>query len=381
MTADRGDCSILVLLDLSAAFDTIDHQILTKRLHDWVGISGSALDWFVSYLSDRTFAVNIGEFFSPSAPLSCGVPQGSVLGPLLFTLYMLPLGQLLCNFKINYHMYADDLQLHFSFNHEDLPCISRLLDCLDAVKVWMTDNWLQLNKEKTEILIFAPEAITPSILQHLGTYAPFVRSSMRNLGVVFDGALSFEPHINQLTKSCFLHLRNINKLRPIVSYQELEMLIHAFISSRIDYCNSLFPALKKSALSRLQSIQNAAARLLSRASRYSHITPILISLHWLPVQYRIHFKILIITYRCLQQQAPIYLLELLHPLSSTRSLRSTGQNLLTVPRTRLKTRGDRAFVALAPRLWNDLPAELRLAPSLDRFKGLLKTHLFRQAFC
>lgn len=158
------------------------------------------------------------------------------------------------------------------------------------------------------------------------------------------------------------------------------MLIHAFISSRIDYCNSLFSSLNKSILHRLQSIQNAAARLLTKLSRYTHITPLLYSLHWLPVSYRIQFKILTITYRALHGQAPDYLASLIHLHTPSRSLRSVNQNLLSTPRTCLKTRGDRAFEAMAPRLWNALPSSIRFAENVDGFKGQLKTYLFRLAF-
>ena len=166
----------------------------------------------------------------------------------------------------------------------------------------------------------------------------------------------------------------------MVSQLELEMLIHAFISSRIDYCNSLFSSVNKSVLHRLQSIQSAAARLLTRSNRRTHITPLLCSLHWLPVAYRIQFKILTITYRALHGQAPVYLANLIHLHTPSRSLRSVNQNLLVMPRTRLKTCGDRAFEAMAPRLWNALPTSIRFAENVDCFKGQVKTHLFRLAF-
>ena len=190
-----------------------------------------------------------------------------------------------------------------------------------------------------------------------------------------------DKHVRSVSKACFYHLRNIAKLRTVVSHPELEMIIHAFISSRLDYCNSLFTCLSKSSLDRLQLVQNAAARLLTRSRRSCHITPILSSLHWLPVNYRIHFKILVITHRTLHGQSPQYISELLHPYIPTRSLRSSSQSLLVVPHTRLKTKGDRAFSSFAPRLWNNLPDHLRSLASVELFKKHLKTHLFKQAFC
>ena len=214
----------------------------------------------------------------------------------------------------------------------------------------------------------------------MGTLSTTVRSKLRNLGVIFDQQMHFDHHIKSLTRTCFFHLRNIAKLRSVVSHAELEMIIHAFVSSRLDYCNSLFTCLDASTLGRLQMVQHAAARLLTRSKKSCHITPILASLHWLPIKFRIQFKVLVITYRALHGQAPAYICDLLRPYSPSRSLRSSDQGLLVVPRARLKTKGDRAFQTVAPKLWNALPLDLRSAVSVEAFKKQLKTVLYRQAF-
>ncbi len=151
MSSEAGNCSILVLLDLSAAFDTVDHCILLERLREWAGVSGSALNWFASYLSGRNFSVSVGPYISESAPLSCGVPQGSVLGPILFTLYLLPLGHIIRKFSsISYHCYTDNIQICFSFNPDRNNNFSEFHNCLAAIKDWMATNFLQLNTDKTE---------------------------------------------------------------------------------------------------------------------------------------------------------------------------------------------------------------------------------------
>ena len=192
--------------------------------------------------------------------------------------------------------------------------------------------------------------------------------------------MSLEKHSKQLIKNCFFQLRNISKIRALVSKAELEMIIHAFISSRLDYCNSLFSCLDKKDLCRLQTVQNSAARLLTHTSKRAHITPVLASLHWLPVKFRIHFKILVLTFRALQGQAPPYISDLIQLRTSSRSLRSTGQRFLVAPRTHFKTRGDRSFQAVAPRLWNSLPPSVRCLDSVTNFKTQLKTLLFKEAF-
>ena len=205
------------------------------------------------------------------------------------------------------------------------------------------------------------------------------KSSLRNLGVIFDKEMSFQHHSKQLTRNCFFQLRNISKLRTMVYKSELEMIIHAFVSSRLDYCNGLFSCLNKKELSRLQQVQNSAARLLTRCNRRTHISPILKALHWLPVSFRVKFKILVLTFRALHGQAPSYIRNLC-PYTPNQRLRSLDKNLLMVPRSRFRTRGDRSFQVVAPKLWNDLPPLLRSLDSVDAFKSKLKTHLFLQAY-
>ena len=175
-------------------------------------------------------------------------------------------------------------------------------------------------------------------------------------------------------------LRNVSKIRTILSFQDTEKIIHAFVSSRLDYCNSLYTCLSRQAMARLQVVQNSAARLLTRTHRRTHITPILASLHWLPIAFRVDFKILLITYKALHGLAPAYITELLSPYQTNRPLRSSDKALLAVPESRLKMKGDRAFSITAPRLWNSLPLELRTAESVSSFKTKLKTHLYRLAY-
>uniref|UniRef100_A0A3P9NVX9 Reverse transcriptase domain-containing protein n=1 Tax=Poecilia reticulata TaxID=8081 RepID=A0A3P9NVX9_POERE len=344
-------------------------------------MSGCVLKWFTSYLVGRTFSVSVGNVVSDSAGLLWGVPQGSVLGPVLFLLYLLPLSRVIQKFsEVSYHLYADDLQLYCSFKPSEPHKLCALTSCLAEVTKWFTENSLLLNSNKTETLIVAPDSAVPGIKQHLGNLSCTVKSNLRNLGVFMDGAMSMERHVTQLVRNCFFQIRNISKLCEMVTYGELEMIIHAFVSSRLDYCNSLFTCLNKRELMRLQVVQNSAARLLTCTHRREHITPILKSLHWLPVSYRMHYKILVLTFRALHGQTPDYIKNLIQPYVSTRSLRSSNLNLLTVPRTFFKTRGDRSFKAVAPRLWNELPCTIRSLHCIDTFRKQLKTHFFNLAF-
>ncbi len=154
---DAGNVAALILLDLSAAFDTIDHVI---RLSHLIGISGTVLEWFKSYLSHRSSSVKYGNFVSTTVPVTCGVPQGSVIGPILFSLYMLPLGSIFKKYGMSYHLYADDTQIYLPMRVGENNGSNLLFACLKEVKSWMTQNLLQLNQSKTEIVFLAlPEVV------------------------------------------------------------------------------------------------------------------------------------------------------------------------------------------------------------------------------
>ncbi|KAI2668430.1 RNA-directed DNA polymerase from mobile element jockey [Labeo rohita] len=382
LASDQGCISLLVLLDLSAAFDTIDHDILIDRLQNYAGIQGQALKWFRSYLSDRYHFVYLNGKSSQLSPVKYGVPQGSVLGPLLFSIYMLPLGNIIRKHGISFHCYADDTQLYISTRPDETSELSKLTECVKNVKDWMTNNFLLLNSDKTEILLIGPKNNTQNLL----TYnlqldgCTVTSTTVKSLGVILDSNLSFENHISHVTKTAFFHLRNIAKLRNMLPVSDAEKLVHAFMTSRLDYCNALLGGCPASSINKLQIVQNAAARVLTRSRKYDHITPILKSLHWLPIRFRISYKIALLTYKALNGLAPAYLTSLLPRYNPSRSLRSQNSGLLVVPRIAKSTKGGRAFSHLAPKLWNSLPDNVRGSDTLSLFKSRLKTHLFSQAF-
>lgn len=383
MTADAGSPSLLILLDLSAAFDTVDHTILLDRLHHTVGLSGTALQWFQSYLSGRTECVMLGGCKSRLSTVTCGVPQGSVLGPILFTIYMLPLGHVISRHGLSFHCYADDTQLYIKTVPNPSEAISHLTACLEEIKAWMNGNFLQLNSSKTEgLLVGTPHQIRSFPISQFLFDGKIITlsSSVTNLGVQLDAQLTYSGHIKHLCKTSFYQLRKISKLRPLLTLPDAEKLVHAFISSRLDYCNGLFVGIPAKDIQKLQYIQNSAARILMKVRKFEHITPILKSLHWLPVSTRIEYKIILLTHKCIFGQAPSYLKDLINLQLSNRTLRSSGSMLLQVPFTKLCTMGGRAFCSAAPQLWNHLPVQLRVTQRLDTFKANLKTFLFRKAY-
>ena len=381
--ADRGNSSLLVLLDLSAAFDTIDHSILLDRLENLVGVTGIALSWFRSYLSDRYQFVNINGQSSTHTKVKFGVPQGSVLGPILFTLYMLPLGTIIRNHNINFHCYADDTQLYISARPDDPLHLNKIEDCVRDIRDWMSSNFLLLNSDKTEVLLLGPKSVRNKLSAlplNLNSFLVTPGTSVKSLGVTIDPDLAFDEHINNITRIAFLHLRNIAKLRNALSLQDAEKLVHAFITSRLDYCNALLSGCSCKSLNKLQLVQNAAARVLTRTRKFDHISPVLSNLHWLPVKFRIEYKILLLTYKALNGLAPTYLTELISYYKPSRDLRSQSAGSLLVPRINKVTSGSRAFSYKAPQLWNNLPVSVRDSDTASIFKSRLKTYLFSQAF-
>ena len=201
-------------------------------------------------------------------------------------------------------------------------------------------------------------------------------SVARDLGISVDHHLSMVPQINHICKSATFSLRNIGRIRKYLSQGDCEKLVHAFISSRLDCCNSVLIGVCQKQLDKLQRIQNSAARLVTRTKKYEHITPVLRSLHWLPIASRIEFKILLLTYKAMNYLAPPYISELLNLYCPKRTLRFSDSKLLQVPRTFTATYGDRAFSVCAPKLWNSLPFDIRTSPSLSTFKCRLKTYFF-----
>lgn len=244
---------------------------------------------------------------------------------------MLPLGSIIQQYNISYQSYADDTQLYISVSANHLNPVNDLIQCITEVKHWMAKNFLQLDEDKTEIFLAGPKALRHQINSLLNPLSVKPCDNVINVGVILDADLNFQKHISSISKTAFYHLRNISKVRSFLSQSDSEKLVHAFISSQLDYCNGLFAGLAKQTLNKLQLIQNAAARVLTKTRRCEHITPVLISLHWLPVKQRIDFKILLIVFKVMNALAPTYVVDMLSEYTPDRPLRSSNKGLLTIP--------------------------------------------------
>ncbi len=242
----------------------------------------------------------------------------------------------------------------------------------------MKEHHLQLNLAKTELLVFP----ATSTLQHdftiqLGSSAISPSSSVRNLGVIFYDQLTFKDHIAKTARSCRFALHNIRQIRPFLTEHAAQLLVQALIISRLDYCNALLAGLPSSMIKPLQMIQNAAARLVFKEPKRAHVTPLFISLHWLPVAARNKFKTLMLAYRTTTGSAPACFHSLMKIYIPSRSLRSASERRLMVSSQRGSKSVSRTFSFTIPGWWNDLPTPIRNAGSLSIVKQQLKTNLFR----
>ncbi len=381
MEMDKNHTAMLILLDLSAAFDTIDHKILIHRLEKRCGLKGTALAWFISYLKDRTQSVVINNEQSKPTKLKYGVPQGSVLGPILFTIYTSPLGELFSQHDMDYHCYADDTQIYMGFNpkneNDQKMAVDKMEDCIMEVKNFMNQNKLKLNDDKTEFVLIGTKYWIDKLKFSeimVGKVRIKAAEKAKNLGVVFDKSMGMKTQVSNMCRIGFHNLRNLSSIRNILDNDTAKTAAHAFVTSGLDYCNSILYGLPECQIKRLQLVHNAAARVVVKKRKFDHISEDLKNLHWLPVKSRIDFKLLLLTWKALHDQAPVYLKELLKYKEDKHD--SRVKNALLIPKTRLVTCGDRAFSTAAPTLWNSLPNELRQINKLSLFKRKLKTYLF-----
>ena len=376
---------LMVLLDLSAAFDTIDHDIFVSRLSSRIGVRSVALSWFKSYLSGWSSQVDISGKLSSPKTSNFGLPQGSVVGPAGYSIYTLPVGDIARHHSISYHLYADDTQLYVSFDPKipgDLEnALDKLQRCILDIRQWMTVNKLKLNDAKTEFFIAtSPHNYKklPELQLTIGDLRINPSEIIKNLGVLFDRHMTMYDHISSVCRTVTYHLRNITRIRRFIDQSTSNHAVRSLILSRLDYCysNGLLSSIPNAQLVRLQRLQNWAARLVFQVRRDTPPDPLLCNLHWLPVKQRIIFKLLLLVYKSLNNHAPKYLSDCLKIYVPGKRTRSSEDPLKLTYLTKRKQTGDRTFTVASSIEWNKLPLTLRQSPSIETFKKSLKTHLF-----
>ena len=372
-------------MDLSAAFDTVDHKIILTILKCKFGLEHEALKWFDRYLHPRSYKVIVNGKYSREIDLSISVPQGSCAGANIFNLYCAPLHEVVPN-DLEISGFADDHSICKSFKannrKQELKVKKHQEHCMLNIKKWMDQMQLKMNPCKTEYIYFGNiMQIKKCSENSIDVAGVLIRSDIiRYLGVWMDQSLNLKQHV---TKKCqagvlnFLRLRSIHHLLDTTNTANLCL---SLCMSHVDYCNSALYGLPDTTIKKLQHLQNMCAHLVLRKSNRDSISECLKIQHWLLVRKRIEHKILTLTHKCRTGAGPGYLRNLLQEKKCTRTLRSNGTDLLVIPRTKHKTFADRVFSIAAPTLWNNLPQELRSIKKLLNFKKALKTHLFKQAF-
>ena len=382
---DNGKIVLLALLDLSSAFDTVDHGFLLRRLHLSYGFHGRVLNWLTSFISDRCQLIRCATSVTRPSPVSCGVPQGSVLGPLLFILYTADLAQVIQSKGLTYHAYADDLQIYGSCSPSNPSHVKETMTtCILDIQDWLLNNRLQLNVEKTEIMWCASnrrQHQLPLDPLHFGEIDVTPVRSARSLGVILDSSLSMKPFVNATVGTCFGTLRQIRSIRRSVSREVIRTLVISLIHSRVDYCCALLAGSPSYLTRQLQTVLNCSARVIYNSHLSDSASILLKELKWLPMLQRIQFRLASHVFRCLSSSAPTYLsrcFRRVSDISSRANLRSASKNALQVSRTRHSTIGDRAFQVAAAMVWNRLPSDVTDQTTVSAFKSALKIELLKE---
>ena len=289
----------------------------------------------------------------------------------------------------NIPSYADDTQIYLSFKLDstegEQDPIAALQDCITDIRSWMIADRLKLNDDKTEFMIIGTRAqldkvnVSEIVVGQAKVPAVMI---VRNLGMWLDTNPTMSAHITETSQAAIYHLYNIKRITRYLSHDDRKSIVQAVIMSRIDYSKSLLVSVPSTQLSKLQRLQNAVAFLVTNVAKYDHITPTLVNLHWLPVTYRVNFKIAMLAHKCIYGNAPEYLKDLIKVKSTTRyNFRSDGEMLLEDYSARSKkTLGDRTFKVAAPRIWNILPKDIRKQDNYYTFKKQLKTYYFKLAY-
>jgi len=391
---------ILILLDLSAAFDTIDHTILAKKLFDDYGISGTALQWLESYLKNRTYCVKIGDTMSSVMELLFGVPQGSLLGPILFILYTKFLQKIAKKYGLDIQLYADDSQLYIGFSasrpSELADVKERIRQCLMEIKAWMLENFMKLNEAKTELLVFGSSRILKTLDIDVSIsfgdavigQTMFTGDSGKSLGVMLDETLSMDRQIASVRKKCSWTMMNLRTIGHYLDEDIKLMMVKQLVISKLDYCNVLYMNLAKKRLKKLKSVLNSGVRFIYNIKdRSEDLIPYYKKAHILPIEQRIIYKVCLLTHKAVHGTSPAYIRELVTvdaPTALATLTRSkVGSNVDMVDAFRLKMTKmtktkfeDRCFSNYAPTTWNALPLGLRSLDSTYEFKRKLKNHLY-----
>ena len=373
---DENQATVIIFLDLSAAFDTIDVDKLLDIMYEELGLGGTVLKWFRSFLEGRTQRVKIEEKYSEKEEVPFGAPQGSILGPRCFNINVRSQRMAFERCKFKSSSFADDsngrkqFALTFQFN----VITSEIVKCLDEIVKWSNMHFMKINPDKTEILMMYPSSLNKEVIIRGVIYeGECIRFSneVKNVGLWLDKNLNMNKHVTSIASHCYKIIKDISKIKKCLERDHLERLVHAVITSRLDYCNSVFMNISQNNLFILKKVQHAAARLVLGKRKRDSASQALRQLHWLNVEARVIFKILLLVFKILKGLCPPTI-EL-----SYKGFNGRSDDFLLLNTPNFNTSyGKRLFEYHGTRLWNALPTNVRSEDDLDKFKRVIKTILF-----
>ena len=313
-----------------------------------------------------------------------GLQTPYLLGPLLFSIYTSPIASIASTFSVPQQQFADDSQLYISLSPSNfLGQIHRLEDCLTALHAWCCHNSLSLNPDKSDSVLFGTRQRSQSFsdvttVNVAGSVVPMADHVML-LGVTLDNRLLMEKHVNEVSRTCFYHLRALRHIRPAITVSDANMIACSVVGSRLDYANAVLYGASSKNINRLQRIKNALARCVLDSKAHRSSDALLHQLHWLPIRYRIDFKLAKLAFLTRSSSTSSYLNSSVARYLPFHTLRSQDTNLLAVPRTKTVF-GSRAFRVAARTVFNSLPPDIRSTDNIYAFCRLSKTFYFRNAF-
>ena len=367
--------TILVMIDLSKAFDRVSHEILLKKLSSF-GFSENAIGWFSEYLSDRTQSVIYEDKASTTKKIISGVPQGSVLGPLLFLIYLNDLGTRIIYSKRL--LYADDLQIYIQIPYKDFDLgISLLQNDIKEIEVWSSSNNFVINKDKTKIILFGKNVndfYNSNNTFYFGGANIKLSKSVNNLGIFFDSDMKWNTHINHVVKSVNFSLYRLRYFKNLVTKNLRKQLVSALIFPLLDYCMFPIGNLPEYQYARLQKLQNAAVRYVCDIKYPLRTSPARITLGWLKVKYRAKYLCASYIYNILQNAKPDYLKTKINIYKPARELRPKNRPHLKVELTKNPFYSNSSLIYMIS-FCNSIPENIRFSSSISSFKTNLHKYL------
>ncbi len=380
---DNGELTLLMLLDYSKAFDMVNHNLLLAKLKS-LGFMDHSIDWFQSYLGGRMQCISENNINSSWIKINNGVPQGSILGPLLFIILTTDISNAIR--ASSHHLYADDTQLYNHFALSNLnEAITSLNSDLESIKDWSLRNSLALNERKCMYIFIGSQhnlqqlqnLDIPSV--HMGNNLISNVESCKNLGVIFDESLSWKSHINSLISKSYYKLKGLYQFKNFLSVPTKLKLCDSLILSNFNYCDILFGNINVSFQNKIQKMQNSCLRFCFSLKKHDHITSYLKLSNWLNMHNRRISHSLIMIYKIIHNLAPSYLAEIINRSHIEHRFQTRSHDFLPIPHYHRSIK-QQSFFVKAISIYNQLPVHIKTSPSVSAFKHRIKFFLLNQQF-